>query len=308
MNVVSVTYHEDGRRTVGVACGQCAFTHQIVWPVGADVLGGSLVVAPTPRSLFRCGLATHDVTEHGTDLIPHGGPIRFQPAVTEMTTHSIYRNQIGRNEHMADTNEGKIYDREFWQHMNQDHALAGLPPVMPADQPAAEAMDDAMCLELPYDNEAVARRITGHLVKDFLNAWDAVGARQVDTSWCPEDQAGLFALSRAYGRALALRDITQLDTLRTDMAGLWRCDVKINRNCGLVVGGANADYPVQFLAIKRGQYVCAFTACVDCMEHIASGAGVNHLDYMGPKDDWTDDRKPDSWGDPFSEYDYWQRR
>jgi hypothetical protein len=38
VKVVSVTYHEDGRRFVGVDCSQCPFTHQMIWPAGAVTL------------------------------------------------------------------------------------------------------------------------------------------------------------------------------------------------------------------------------------------------------------------------------
>jgi hypothetical protein len=38
MRVASVTYHEGGYRTVGVACDGCLTTHQIRWPAGCTVL------------------------------------------------------------------------------------------------------------------------------------------------------------------------------------------------------------------------------------------------------------------------------
>lgn len=42
MNVVSVTYHETGLRTLSVECEGCSETHQIVWPIGELTLAGEL--------------------------------------------------------------------------------------------------------------------------------------------------------------------------------------------------------------------------------------------------------------------------
>lgn len=40
--VASVTYHEDGHRTVGVACSGCLTVHQLRWPSGCTVLHKTL--------------------------------------------------------------------------------------------------------------------------------------------------------------------------------------------------------------------------------------------------------------------------
>lgn len=42
MRVASVTYHEDGQRTVGVICNCCLTTHQLRWPSGCTVLHSQL--------------------------------------------------------------------------------------------------------------------------------------------------------------------------------------------------------------------------------------------------------------------------
>ena len=42
VNVVSVTYHEAGHRTVAVDCEGCNGTHEIVWPIGTLTLDGEL--------------------------------------------------------------------------------------------------------------------------------------------------------------------------------------------------------------------------------------------------------------------------
>ncbi len=42
MEVISVSYFEDGHRSVGVACSGCICTHQIVWPSGFNDLSGEM--------------------------------------------------------------------------------------------------------------------------------------------------------------------------------------------------------------------------------------------------------------------------
>jgi len=74
------------------------------------------------------------------------------------------------------------------------------------------------------------------------------------------------------------------------MSGLWRCDTIVNRHCYLRADGMNAKYPVQLLAIKRGEYICMFVACPAFMDHISSGAGFND-DYIGPTEHWMDKRR-----------------
>jgi hypothetical protein len=211
---------------------------------------------------------------------------------------------------LTDNNEDQLYDREFWHRINQANAPAGAPPVMP-DQWAeitamADQMSNALCLELPYDRNLVAQRIAGHMVKEHIKAWDAVGHRSVDERWCPESEATLYALNYSGIPAwiTALRSIEQLRGIKEDLltgGGYFRCNARVNRHCDLTVSGMNATYPVEPLAVKRGEYICVFIACRACLEHIHTGAGFND-DYIGPDQDWVDDREAQPVG---REYDPW---
>ncbi|OCB25683.1 hypothetical protein A5674_20750 [Mycobacterium malmoense] len=196
---------------------------------------------------------------------------------------------------MSDHNDGQLYDRSFWHRLNQQYAEAGGTAVLPEDWARLEAEDNAMCLELPYDGEPVARRIAGHLVKNYHEAWDVAGKRLVYEGWCPESEAVLYALSYTYsGYAVPLRNIEQLCEVKADYlggGGVYRCNTVVNAKCRRKTLGANAEYPVEFLAIKRGENICVFTACHYCMLHISSRAGVDHPDYIGPAEDWFDDRQ-----------------
>lgn len=196
----------------------------------------------------------------------------------------------------TDVSDGEPYDREYWQRLNQDYSRAGVAPVMPWERDAitgmADQMSDALCLELPHDHNPVARRIAGHMVKAHIQAWDAAGRRSVDHRFCPESEATLYVMTYSGSPAYitALRTIQQLPEVEEDLSGLWRCDTIINRSCGSKVGGMNARYPVEFVAVKRGEYICVFVACPACLEHVTTGGGFND-DYIGPDHDWIDDRK-----------------
>lgn len=190
---------------------------------------------------------------------------------------------------MSNNEPDQLYGRSFWHRLNQGYAEAGQPPVMPDDQAAAQAMDEAGWLELPYDNDPVARRIAGHLANEHEKACDAVGSQLVYERWCPEERANLFVLSYSnrLGCAVAVETVEQLHVVKADLmagGGIKRCDVRVNRHCESRVDGGNTEYPVQFLAVKLRAYVCAFIACQACFEHIKSGARFND-DYIGPAAD-----------------------
>ena len=47
VNVVSVTYHEGGQRTLCVECDDCNESHEVVWPIGTLTLNGELLCGAT---------------------------------------------------------------------------------------------------------------------------------------------------------------------------------------------------------------------------------------------------------------------
>lgn len=192
----------------------------------------------------------------------------------------------------ANDEGGRLYDRSFWHRLNQQYAEAGATTILPDDWARQEAEDNAICLELPYDRDPVATRIAGHMINNHIKAWD-VGKRIVYEGFCPESDATLYLLSYSYHPAyvVALRDPDQLREVEADLQGSPHCDVRVNRHCGAATGRRGAEYPVEFLPIKRGEYICVFTACHHCLLHISLGAGVEHPDYIGPAEDWFDDRK-----------------
>lgn len=74
MKVVSVSYYEDGYRSVGLACNGCLTTHQVRWPSGCTVLHkrlecGNYAVVQVP--LWARG-PRRDRTRHRYDpSLPH---------------------------------------------------------------------------------------------------------------------------------------------------------------------------------------------------------------------------------------------
>jgi hypothetical protein len=201
---------------------------------------------------------------------------------------------------MSNNEPDPLYGRSFWHRLNQAHAEAGQTAVMPEDWASAEAMDDAVSLVLPYDHDPVAQRIAGHLVYEHAKAWDAVGRRMVDERWCPEERANLFVLSYSnrLSSAVAVETVEQLHEVKADlMSGgpFRRCNTRVSRHCDLKAQGSNAEYPVEFLAVKYRVYICAFIACQTCFNHIKSGARFNN-DYIGPTADIADERPAGSQG------------
>lgn len=195
---------------------------------------------------------------------------------------------------MSEDNNGKLYDQSFWHRLNQMYAETGGTVVMPDDWAATEAMDDAICVELAYDNDPVARRIAGQVHRKHIEACDVPGWRRVVyEGWCPESEATLYVMGPCYTPAyvIGLRSIEQLREIKKDMNGNRKCTARVNRRCGGRSGDPDAEYPVEFLAIKRGENICVFTACHHCLLHISSGAGVDDPDYIGPAEDWHDDRQ-----------------
>lgn len=188
---------------------------------------------------------------------------------------------------------------ETAQRINRANAAAGRIVFFPDHwrddiEPLTEALDnDDFSRALPFDSDPVARRIAGHMLKEHQKAWDATGRRLVYEGFCPESEATLYVLSYAGTPAYvaALRNIEQLAEVQQDMAGLPFCDTKVSRHCRRKLDGLNAEYPVAFLAIKRGEHVCVFNTCHHCMLHVSSGLGVDHPDYIGPAEDWYDDRQ-----------------
>jgi hypothetical protein len=225
---------------------------------------------------------------------------------------------------LTDDNEDQLYDREFWQRLNQDYSRAGVAPVMPWEQDAITAMAEELnrniASELPHDHDPVARRIAGHMVKEHIKAWDAAGKRSVYTRWHPDHDefrsdtlATLYALSYSGDPAwiVAMQDLSQLQEVADDaLKGGWRCTVRVTRLCdGVQATDPNKQSATKYLAVKRGEYICLFNSCRACLEHIHTGAGFND-DYIGPDHDWLDDReaqplppRPKGWDDPWSNPD-----
>lgn len=190
---------------------------------------------------------------------------------------------------MTHNESDALYGRSFFHRLNQIYAEAGQPPIMPDDWEATEAMDDMASLALPYDDEPVARRIAGHLVHEHEKAWDAAGSRFVYDGWCAQERANLFVLSHSnlMSAAVAVETVENLRQVKADLMGggpYKRCAAVVNRQCSLRVGGMNAVYPVEFLAVRQGMYVCAFIVCLPCFQHVKSGAGFND-EYIGPTSD-----------------------
>jgi hypothetical protein len=114
---------------------------------------------------------------------------------------------------MTETNvdEGQPYDREHWQRLNRDYAVAGLPPVMPEDWAAINAMAEQMDAvirtpggELDHNlkgQAAAAEKLQWALRPDTYDLFNELNLEQpatgLDTTWFPDYQDGDTCL-RAY--------------------------------------------------------------------------------------------------------------
>ncbi|MCV7031085.1 hypothetical protein [Mycobacterium sherrisii] len=173
--------------------------------------------------------------------------------------------------------------------------------------PLTDTFDtDDFLLELPYDSEPVARRIAGHMVKDHLHAdsGSVFAVRSVLDTWCPEhDEASPLKMATLY--ALSYANIAYLIPLRSieqvkEVAEFVRsshCEARVTRRC-------TPKRATKFLAVKRNEFMCLFVLCRECKLHIHNRAGFNE-DYIGPAEDWFDDRtaqirtSDDPFDDPF---------
>ncbi|MCA4757484.1 hypothetical protein [Mycobacterium avium] len=183
---------------------------------------------------------------------------------------------------------------ETQQRINRANAEAGGIVFAPGDwrddiEPLADAFDsfdNRAQPSLPYDNDPVARRIAGHLVKRHVT--EASRERSVDLRWCPshdedlpETMAHVYVLTHAsIDFVIPLRKVEQY---REVVPKIRRntCEAQITRLC-------EPDGASTVLAVTRGEYICLFNCCPACLQHIESRSGFNR-DYCGPGDDWIDD-------------------
>lgn len=163
-----------------------------------------------------------------------------------------------------------------------------------------DAFDHDFDHHLPYDNDPVAQRIAGHMVGDHVSRGDE---RSVVNQWCPShDETKPETMARLYlltyvniNFVVALENLGQVAEVAAKLRDS-RCRARVARFC-------QADNGTQVLAVMRGEFVCLFSICRTCLQHIESGAGFNE-NYIGPDHDWIDTRKGapkpkefDLWGD-----------
>jgi hypothetical protein len=192
-----------------------------------------------------------------------------------------------------DDDEAQPSDLEFYQRLNQINSRVGRPAVMPEHRAAIDAYTDAFDDDyrrgLPCDRDPVARRIAGHMVKAHLSIADT--DRSVYGRLCrshnesqPETMAKLYALTYTnITYVIPLESEEQINEVVEQLLDRRRCEACVTRDCDL-------EQPTEFLTVKRGQYLCLFSICRACKQHISSGLGFNQ-DYAGPDNDWIDDRK-----------------
>lgn len=190
---------------------------------------------------------------------------------------------------------------ETKQRINRANASAGGLVILPDDDrwddhdALADALDNEFRHQLPYDNDPVARRIAGHMVGDHVSRGDE---RSVVNQWCPshdearpETMASLYLLTYVnINFVIPLQNLGQVKEVSAELHDP-RCKTRVSRFC-------EAKNATKFLAVMHGEFVCLFDTCRTCLQHIHSGAQFND-DYVGPDQDWIDDRKASPVRDPF---------
>lgn len=191
-----------------------------------------------------------------------------------------------------------VYDPETMRMVNQIQAKVGglvlLPDQWEESAAVAELLADVLCLELPYDDNAVAKRLASWMIHDHIESWHELANQKMDTRWHPSydesDPASTICVyALAYGnnfKVVPLQHITQYkDAAPILLRDIRNCQVRFTKDCFL-------ELPARkFLAVKRGEYICIFRICTSCLAHIQHGKGFDD-DYVGPKEDWIDNRQP----------------
>lgn len=193
---------------------------------------------------------------------------------------------------MTDIDDNQPYDREHWQRLNQDYARAGLPPVMPDQWAAinamAEEMDAAISTpggELDYNPKAqaaAAEKVQWAVRPDALGVFNELKLEHptatTDTNWRPDYQDGDTCLrAYVYNR---LRDgwvwvpLQRLEEWM-EVAAAYRhpkqyCQIHSVSDCDYFAKDPTprAERPLTDYLVNRGETLVILFVCPLCRERM----------------------------------------
>lgn len=196
------------------------------------------------------------------------------------------------------------FDKERFKEVNRALAENGLPVVWPTDWEAAVEQGEELNAVVtdtfsPLDNNVIAQRLASWWIGKHVANGD--GERELDTRFCPEyDDADPATMTRlcllAYPRTevFPLSDPGQHQQVAEEILPLDNpdamCFANITRDCD----GLN---PCTHLVVKRGEYLCVLTICAPCRIAVDT-LSVNSPEYVGPQEEWLDDREGKAPDDP----------
>ena len=192
---------------------------------------------------------------------------------------------------MTEIEDGQPYDREHWQRLNRDYALAGLPPVMPEDWPKINAMAEHMdfVIRVPSSEldsnlkgqAAAAEKLGGELRPDndfFAELNIEPPTAGLDTSWFPEYQDNTTCL-----RAFVFNRLSDgwvwvpLERYEqwTEVAAAYRntksiCQVHSVRGCDYFKRDPkpSPQNPLSNYVVNRGEILVILFVCSLCRERM----------------------------------------
>ncbi|WP_078294195.1 hypothetical protein [Mycobacterium sp. D16R24] len=192
-----------------------------------------------------------------------------------------------------------MYDREYWQGINQMYAAAGLPVVMPEDQEAinvmAAQMDQVLAdnqLGGELDGNPLAQATASEIVcsvlrpRDIDPNWEP-DAPYVDTRWCPEGQQAVvrvLVVSRRTGEAVwvPLTEPGQWQQVAETYAPDQLCSAHNHPDCNYFTPtvSPSPEKPVLPYLIPRSENAVIIYVCPTCRERM-NNPDFLAQDYLG---------------------------
>lgn len=206
-----------------------------------------------------------------------------------------------------DDDRGEPYGRHHWQQLNQDYARAGLPPVMPEDWPAINAMAeqmDAVIVSTPgeLDNNPLAQATAAHVVQEAVRPdhsfWRDLNLEppvvSTDTRWCPDYDESDTSIARV--RALVYdRQADSYVKVPLTESGQWaevaeayryshtKCQAHNHPDCQYFQNPFATDLPLTAYAIDRGENLVVLFVCETCRTRMDNPSWTDQ-DYFGRGD------------------------
>ncbi|WP_066899014.1 hypothetical protein [Mycolicibacterium houstonense] len=181
------------------------------------------------------------------------------------------------NQLLSQSEYGRPISPDDWKAASQD-----------AEQLNAVVADQFSML----DDNPLAQRLAANLVSKRVAHWRLTGERWIDDRFCPSyDDGRQIELTRLYALvhnnlcAYPLANPAQYRQAAEDLLELIdSCQAGITKHCH------EADLkPTELVAIKRGEHLCLFKVCVQCLNALGT-LSPDSAEYTGPPE-WFDDLK-----------------